>query len=66
MFKVINAFMEERIKKGKEFQIILIEHAEESYWTGENALSTFVTRANFDGDEALVPQQVIRKYRNEN
>lgn len=66
VFKVINAFMEERIKKGKEFQIILIEHAEESYWTGENALSTFVTRANFDGDEALVPQQVIRKYRNEN
>ena len=62
----INAFMEERIKKGKEFQIILIEHAEESYWTGENALSTFVTRANFDGDEALVPRQVIRKYRNEN
>ena len=66
VFKVINAFMEERIKNGKEFQIILIEHAEDSYWTGENALSTFVTRANFDGDEALVPQQVIRKYRNEN
>ena len=58
--------MEERLKKGKEFQIILIEHAEESYCTGENALSTFDTRVNFDGDEALVPQEVIRKYRNEN
>lgn len=66
VFKVINAFMENRIRKGNEFQIILIEHAEESYWTGENALSTFLTRANFDGDEALVPQQVIREYRNEN
>lgn len=66
VFKVINTFMEERLKKGNEFQIILIEHAEESYWTGDNALSTFVTRVNFDGEEALVPQQVIRKYRNEN
>lgn len=66
VFKVINAFMEERIQKGHEFQVILIEHAEESYWTGENALPTFSTRVNFDGDEALVPKHVIRKCRNEN
>ena len=58
--------MEERIQKGHEFQIILIEHAEESYWTGENVLPTFSTRVNFDGDEALVPKHVIRKCRNEN
>lgn len=66
VFGVINAFMEERLKKGHEFQIILIEHAEETYWTGENALSTFSTRKSFDGDEALVPQYVIKKYRDEN
>ena len=66
VFRIINAFVEERISKGHEFQIILIEHAEEAYWTGDNALSTFSTRVNFDGDEALVPLDVIKKYRNEN
>ena len=65
VFRVINEFVEERLLKGYEFQIILIEHAEESYWTGENALSAFSTCVNFDGDEALVPLNVINKYRNE-
>ena len=60
-FKVINSFMQEVIESGQEFQIILIEHAEESYWTGENALSNFVTKASFDGDKALVPFHLIQK-----
>lgn len=65
VFRVINDFVEERLSQGNEFQIILIEHAEESYWTDENSLPTFSTRVNFDGDEALVPLNVIKKYRNE-
>lgn len=65
VFRVINEFVEERLSKGNEFQIILIEHAEEAYWTGANLLSCFSTRANFDGDEALVPLNVIKKHRNE-
>ena len=64
-FKVINAFMQEMADENEEFQIILIEHAEESYWTGENALSHFVTKANFEGDNALVPLHIIEKHKNE-
>lgn len=66
VFRVIDKFVKNRVSNGKEFQIILIEHAEESYWTGENVLETFSTRVNFDGDEALVPNHIIKKYRNEN
>ena len=64
-FKVINSFMQEVVDAGQEFQIILIEHAEESYWTGENALPYFITKVNFDGNNALVPQDVINKRKNE-
>lgn len=64
-FKVINSFMQEVVDAGQEFQIILIEHAEESYWTGENALPHFITKVSFDGDNALVPQNVINKRKNE-
>lgn len=66
VFRVINDFMKNRINNDKEFQIILIEHADESYWTGENFLDTFSTRISFDGDDALVPQSVVKSYRNEN
>lgn len=63
--KVINTFMQEVVDSGNEFQIILIEHAEESYWTGENELAHFVTKANFDGDNALVPFYLISKHDDE-
>lgn len=63
--KVINNFMQEVVDSGNEFQIILIEHAEESYWTGENELAYFVTKANFDGDNALVPFYLISKHDDE-
>lgn len=64
-FKVINTFMQEVVDSGDEFQIILIEHAEETYWTGNNALPYFVTKANFDGNNALVPFHVISKQNDE-
>lgn len=66
VFRVINDFMKHRIENDLEFQIILIEHADESYWTRDNLLETFSTRISFDGDDALVPQSVIKMYRNEN
>ena len=66
VFRVIDDFVKGRIANGNEFQIILIEHAEESYWTGNHKLETFSTRVNFDGDEALVPKNIIKKYRDEN
>lgn len=66
VFRVINDFLINRIDNGMEFQIILIEHADESYWTGDNLLETFSTRISFDGEDALVPQTVVKKYRNEN
>lgn len=45
----------------QDFQILLIEHADESFWTGDNKLEYFTTKANFDGDNALVPFHVIKK-----
>lgn len=64
-FRVINSFMKEVADDNEEFQILLIEHAEESYWTGENKLDYFVTKESFEGENALVPLQVIRKKQNE-
>ena len=64
-FKVINSFMAEMDAAGEEFQIIMIEHAEKSYWTGENALPYFVTTVEFEGNKALVPIDIIQKHRNE-
>jgi hypothetical protein len=43
----------------------MIEHAEKSYWTGENALPYFVTTVEFEGNKALVPLDIIQKHRNE-
>ncbi len=50
----------------QDFQILLIEHADESFWTGDNKLEYFTTKANFDGDNALVPFHVIKKKKYEN
>ena len=64
-FSVINRFIKDAIKENHNFQIILIEHADESYWNGTEKLEYFTTRADFDGDKALVPYAVIEKKRNE-
>lgn len=64
-FSVINRFIKNAINENQDFQIILIEHADESYWTGDNKLEYFATKADFDGDKALVPYTVIEKKRNE-
>lgn len=63
-FRCLNSFMKHMVENGEEFQIILIEHADESYWTGENNLDYFETRANFDGGEALVPYKILKQKRN--
>lgn len=64
-FSVINRFIKDAVKQNHDFQIILIEHADESYWNGTNKLEYFATKADFDGDKALVPYTVIKKKRNE-
>lgn len=59
-FKTIDAFMHYVIEeKGEEFQIILIEHAPESYWTGNNKLDYFITKATFTDGNALIPQYIL-------
>lgn len=66
-FSVINSFMKEMVEDwNQDFQILLIEHADESFWTGDNKLEYFTTKANFDGDNALVPFHVIKKKKYEN
>lgn len=59
-FAGINRFMKYVIEEKKEqFQIILVEHAPETYWTGENELDYFVTRETFTSGNALIPQYVL-------
>lgn len=60
-FKTINSFEDYLVKeKGKDFQIILIEHAPTTYWTGENLLSNFHTVKEFVDGEALIPEEIIK------
>lgn len=67
-FAGINRFMKYVIEEKKEqFQIILVEHAPDTYWTGENKLDYFVTKENFTNGNALIPQYVLEpKQDNEN
>ena len=61
-FKSINDFMKDVIEERKQqFQIILVEHAPESYWTGENHLDYFVTKELFTAGNALIPQYILNK-----
>lgn len=61
-FKSINDFMKYVIEEKKEqFQIILVEHAPEFYWTGENYLDYFVTKEQFTDGNALIPQYILNK-----
>lgn len=67
-FAGINRFMKYVIEEKKEqFQIILVEHAPETYWTGENNLDYFVTKETFTSGNALIPKYVLeQKENNEN
>lgn len=61
-FKSINDFMKYVIEeRNEQFQIILVEHAPESYWTGENCLEYFETREQFTDGNALIPQYILTK-----
>ena len=67
-FAGINRFMKYVTEEKKEqFQIILVEHAPDTYWTGENKLDYFVTKENFTNGNALIPQYVLEQNKdNEN
>ena len=65
-FSVVNQFMADATADEEGFQIILIEHAPSTYWTGENNLEFFKTVREFEGNEALVPYDVIEKKQLEN
>lgn len=66
-FKGINQFMKYVIEeKNEQFQIILAEHAPESYWTGDNKLEYFVTKESFTNGNALIPQYVLNQQEDEN
>ena len=54
-FSLINIFMDRINRKEKSFQIIMVEHAEPSYW--EN-LNYFETRYEFRNGNALIPQSI--------
>ena len=61
-FAGINRFMKYVTEEKKEqFQIILVEHAPDTYWTGENKLDYFVTKENFTNGNALIPHYVLEQ-----
>lgn len=60
-FKAINQFEAYVVEeKKRDFQIILIEHAPTSYWTGDNQLDYFHTVIEFVNGEALIPSEIIK------
>lgn len=60
-FLMLNNFVKYVVEDlKKNFQIILIEHAPESYWI--NDLKYFKTCAKFLDGNALIPQKIIDKY----
>lgn len=66
-FESINNFMHYVIDvKSSQFQVILIEHAPESYWIDENtgkakeSLDYFLTAEKFEGDNALIPITIVK------
>lgn len=61
-FKAINDFMKQIIENAREeFQIILIEHAPESYWKGERKLNYYKTKAQFENGNTLIPSEIVNK-----
>lgn len=60
-FRSINAFLEYMVnERRRAFQIILVEHAPTTYWTGENKLDYFHTVKEFVNGEALIPSDIIK------
>jgi len=66
-FESINKFMHYVIEnKSSQFQVILIEHAPESYWIDETtgkakeSLDYFLTTEKFEGDNALIPINIVK------
>lgn len=60
-FAAINRFMTFVVGEKKEdFQVILIEHAPESYWTD---LEYFKTTEQFVDGNALIPKEITTKER---
>lgn len=61
-FRAINDFMDYVVwHKKNQFQIILVEHAPESYWDSESGLQYFHTCEKFLDGEALIPTRIINK-----
>ena len=61
-FNLINIFMKHIIEDLKgHFQIILIEHAPQDYW--KDKLDYFTTCEIFQDGKALIPQDIINKYK---
>lgn len=57
IFKVLNIFIDKMVNKYKtSFQIILIEHAQPSYWED---LSNFILIDDFIDEKALIPSKLI-------
>lgn len=72
-FESINRFMHYVVDiKQEQFQIIMIEHAPEEYWIdsetnkSKESLDLFVTTEKFEGDNALIPMNIVNLRRIDN
>lgn len=52
-FSLINTFVENTVKEGKSFQILMVEHAPKNYW--EKRFSNFHTVDEFINGKGLIP-----------
>lgn len=65
VFRSIENFIRHTLKDlKKDFQIILIEHADKRMWEETDELKHFVTMHEFTNGNALIPQSIIDKKNN--
>ncbi|TKC62152.1 DUF3732 domain-containing protein [Pedobacter hiemivivus] len=61
-FSLINSFVKNVVEQKKNtFQVFMVEHAPESYWTGENNLEYFHTVDKFVDGEGLIPSNIYKE-----
>jgi len=61
-FSLINSFVKHIVEeKNNSFQVFMVEHAPETYWTGENQLSYFHTVDEFIDGNGLIPSNIFKE-----
>ncbi|WP_316822575.1 DUF3732 domain-containing protein [Pedobacter gandavensis] len=61
-FSLINSFVQNIVEvKKNTFQVFMVEHAPESYWTNDNKLNYFHTVGKFIDGNGLIPKNIYKE-----